>query len=363
MRKQVMTCSSQRRQSGFTLVELLIATAVTVTVVGGAVLLFAHSVQTSNFSLKHSEVQTEARAALTQISRDLSQAGTGVPLNGVAIPSVSTGGADPNFACDATQCYTANDPAFTQGLLYKVTPGKGVGPNISEPSDGIKVTYVDPTLDWSSFQAAIIAADGSSLTMPLATVPAVTDPAVGVTPGDVILLQNAYGSAVGVVTAVAGQAITFGVDPLNINQPAAAAGNIRSLATPGSNPVVFPPTQVSRLVMATYFIQSFVGPSGPDARLMRQSGAHPPVPVAEHIEDLKFTYDVIDPVSNALTANSPDTVIGTPAVPQPNQIRKININVTSKAFRADMPGAQNNQRVNLTTSIGPRNLSFRDRYQ
>jgi hypothetical protein len=127
--------------------------------------------------------------------------------------------------------------------------------------------------------------------------------------------------------------------------------------------VTYPPTQVARLVMATYFIDSFVGPSGPDARLMRQSGGHPPVPVAEHIEDLKFTYDVIDPVSNALTANSPNAVIGTPPTAQPNQIRKININVTSKAFRADMSGAQTNQRVNLTTSIGPRNLSFRDRYQ
>jgi hypothetical protein len=116
-------------------------------------------------------------------------------------------------------------------------------------------------------------------------------------------------------------------------------------------------------MMVSYFIASFVGPNGPDARLMRQSGAHSAVPVAEHIEDLKFTYDVIDPISSALTAGSPDTVIGNPAVPQPNQIRKININVTSKAVRADLTTAATTQRVNLTTSIGPRNLSFRDRYQ
>jgi type II secretory pathway pseudopilin PulG len=358
-----MTRRSQHKQAGFTLVELLVATAVTVTVIGGAVLLFAHSVNTSSISLKHSEVQTEARAALTQITRDLSQAGTGVPLNGIAIPSASTGGADPNFACDTSQCYTAADPAFGQGLLYKVTPGNQIGPTISEASDAIKITYVDPTLDWSAFQAATIAPNGASLTMPAGTNPAVTDPAVGITTGDIILLQNVYGSAVGVVTGVGGLTITFGTDPLNINQPAAAAGNIASLATPGSNPVTYPPTQVSRLVMASYFIQQFTGPSGPDARLMRQSGAHPPVPVAEHIEDLKFTYDVIDPVSGALTANTPSAVIGTPPVAQPNQIRKININVTSKEFRADISGAQTNQRVNLTTSVGPRNLSFRDRYQ
>jgi prepilin-type N-terminal cleavage/methylation domain-containing protein len=350
-------------QHGFTLVELLIATAVTVTVIGAAVLVFTHSVQISSLSLKRSEVQTEARAALGQITRDLSQAGTAVPLNGIAIPSLGTGGANPNFACDSSQCYTGVDPAYTQGLLYKVTPGYSIGPTISEPSDAIKITYVDPNLDWSAFQAATIAPNGGSLTMPAATVPAVNDAVVGITPGDVILLQNVYGSAIGVATSVGGQTITFGADPLNINQPAAAAGNIVALATPGSNPVTYPATQVSRLMMVSYFIQSFVGPNGPDSRLMRQNGSHPPTPVAEHIEDLKFTYDVIDPISNALTANSPDAVLGNPAVPQPNQIRKVNINVTSKAVRADLSAAATTQRVNLTTSIGPRNLSFRDRYQ
>jgi type II secretory pathway pseudopilin PulG len=350
-------------QKGFTLVELVMATALTVTVVGAAVLVFTHSVQTSNITLKRSEVQTEARAALSQISRDLSQAGTGVPLNGIAVPSLGSGGANPNFSCDASQCYTGVDPAYTQGLLYKVTPGYSIGPTISEPSDAIKITYVDPTLDWSAFQAATITPTGSSLTMPPGTVPAVTDAAVGVTPGDIMLLQNVYGSAIGVVTDVAGQTITFGPDPLNINQPAAPAGNIKALATPNAVPVTYPPTQVSRLVMVTYFLQSFVGPSGPDARLMRQNGSHPPIPVSEHVEDLKFTYDVVDPVSNALTANSPDAVIGTPALPQPNQIRKININVTSRAVRGDLSGAEAVQRVNLTTSVGPRNLSFRDRYQ
>jgi hypothetical protein len=89
-------------------------------------------------------------------------------------------------------------------------------------------------------------------------------------------------------------------------------------------------------------------------------GSHAPVPIAEHIEDLKFTYDVVDPVSNALTANSPDAVTGNPPTSQPGQIRKININVTAKAIRTEKGG--DFQRINLTTSIGPRNLSFRDRY-
>lgn len=351
---------SNRSGPGFTMIELLMSMAVTVVIVGGAVIMFTSSVQSSTRSLKYSDIQTEARAALSQITRDLSQAGTGVPLNGIAIPSLVAGGADPNFACDSNQCYTGSDVPFTQGLLYKVTPGNAIGPTISEPSDAIKVVYVDPTLNWSAFQAATIAPNGGSVTMPAATLPAPTDPAVGITAGDVMLLQNVYGSAIGVVTSVAGQIITFGTDPLNINQLTAPSGNIKALATPGTNPATYPATQVSRLTMITYFIQPFVGPNGPDARIMRQVGAHTPVPIAEHIEDLKFTYDVVDPITNALTANSLNAVIGVPPVSQPNQIRKVNISVTAKGVRREANG--DFLRINLTTSIGPRNLSFRDRY-
>src|SRR6202790_1940491 len=355
-----MQRSSKHLDQGFTMIELLISMAVTMVVLGGAVLLFTNSVQSSTRALKYSEIQTEARAAISQISRDLSQAGTGVPLNGIPIPSTKAGGANPNFACDTTKCYTGANPPYGQGLLFKVTPGNNLGPNISELTDAIKLVYVDPTLNWAAFQAATISATGTSLTMPAATVPAVTDPAVGITPGDVILLQNVYGSAIGVATAVAGQTITFGLDPLNINQIAAPSGNIKALATPGSKPVTYPATQVTRLVMVTYFIQPFVGPNGADARVMRQVGSHPPVPIAEHIEDLKFTYDVVDPISNALTANSPNAVTGTPPSSQPAQIRKININVTAKAIRKERNS--DFQRINLTTSVAPRNLSFRDRY-
>ena len=356
-----MARTSMRSEQGFTMIELLMTMAVTIVIVGGGVLLFTSSAQSSTRSLKYSEIQTEARAALGQITRDLSQAGTGVPLNGIPIPSKLAGGANPNFACDTSQCYTATDGPYTQGLLYKVTPGNAIGPTISEPSDAIKVVYVDPTLNWSAVQAAAIDSVGGSVTMPLATVPQVTDPAVGITPGDVILLQNTNGSAVGVTTAVAGQTIFFAADPLNLNQLAAPSGNIKALATAGSNPVTYPATQVSRLVMVTYFLQPFLGPTGPDARIMRQIGSHSPVPIAEHIEDLKFTYDVVDPITNALTANTTSAVIGVPPTSQPNQIRKVNISVTARGTRKE-PGGDY-QRINLTTSIGPRNLSFRDRYK
>jgi prepilin-type N-terminal cleavage/methylation domain-containing protein len=352
---------SSKSGNGFTLVELLVAMLVTAAILAGAVQLFRQSLQTSDLTVRRSEVQTEVRAALNQIERDLSQAGTGVPLGGVPIPSAATGGVDPNFACDINQCYLGANIPFTQSTLYRVTPGDAIGPNITEPSDAIKITYVDPNLDWSAVSTTAITANGSSLTMPAGTLPAVNDSAVGISAGDVLLLQNGIGSAVGVATGVAGSTISFGLDPLNINQTGAPSGNIKAIATPASNPVTYPATKVSRVVMITYFIQPLVTPDGPDSRLMRQVGAHPPVPVAEHIEDLQFTYDIVDDNTGSLIANLPNAASGTPPTSKPNQIRKINISITGRSLR---PGQNNSvQRVNLSTSVGPRNLSFRDRYQ
>src|SRR5260370_38536744 len=119
--------------------------------------------------------------------------------------------------------------------------------------------------------------------MPAGTLPDLTDMAVGISVGDVPLLQNGIGSAVGGAPAVAGSTISFGLDPLNLNQTGAPSGNIKAIATPASNPVTYPATKVSRVVMITYFIQPVVTPDGPDSRLIRQVGTHPPVPVAEHI--------------------------------------------------------------------------------
>src|SRR6267378_4926030 len=338
---------SRESQNGFTLMELMVAMLVTLLVVGGGFLLFQSSEQTTGLTLQRSETQTEVRAALNQIERDLSQAGTGVPLGGVAIPSAATGGANPNFACDTNQCYLGANVPFTQSILYKVTPGDAIGPNITEPTDAIKITYVDPNLDWSAVSTTAITANGSSLTMPAGTLPAVNDPAVGISIGDVLLLQTSIGSAVGVATGVAGSTISFGLDPLNINQTGAPSGNIKAIATPSSNPTTYPATKVSRIVMITYFIQPVVTPEGRDSRLMRQVGAHPPVPVAEHIEDLQITYDIVDDSTGALIANLPNAVSGNPPTAKPNQIRKINVNITGRSFR---PGLNNNvQRVNLST--------------
>jgi hypothetical protein len=327
--------------------------------------LYRKTVQVSTLVTQQSEMQNEIRAAMNQLARDLNQAGTAVPIAGVSIPSAATG-TNPKFACDFTPtCYITAGNFFTQGMLYKVNPANGVGPDVLRPTDAIIITYRDPALNWSAYPTQTGTTTGNRITMPAGTTPPLNDPAVGLVVGDVLLLQNPNGSRVGVVTSftAATRQINFANgDPLNMNQSAATGGNIKSLRyspVPAVAPF-YPWITVSRIMMVTYFIQQIATPSGQDTRLMRQVGAGTPLPVADHIEDLQFTYDVIDTDTSVPTTGLESAAVGSPPTPVPNQIRKINITMTVRSPRPNAQGQYDH--FTLTTSIGPRNLSFQPRY-
>jgi len=360
----------RRRQQGFTIVELMIAIAVTLVMMTAAMMIYQRSVQVSGVVTNRAEMQAELRAASDQIARDMNQAGTGIPIGGIPIPSAATGGSDPLIGCDANQCYL--NATMTAGILYKVVPGNSLGPTTTRATDAIVITYMEPLAvdpndpnasgtapNWTGYTTQNISSDGTVLTMPKDTTPKIDDPVFGLVLGDILLLQAGGASALGVVTNFDGtnNTITFGAkDPLGLNQPNAPVGNIAALKVNGN----YPPTTVSRIMMITYFIQQISTPNGPDYRLMRQVDARTPTPVAEHIEDVQFTYDVFDDSSNQLTVNLDDAATGNPPTPKPNQIRKINMTITARSSR---PNAQGNyDRLTVTTSIGPRNLSFHDRY-
>ncbi len=371
-------------KQGFTLVELLIAMAVTLIVLAAAVLVFQKSMNASYAVTQRAEMQENARVAINEIMHDLNVAGTSIPPGGIGVPS---GGVPVSrFGCDTSTCYITNN-TFGNNVMYMVTPSIAGGPRVINSAivtDAITMIAVDPNLDWSGFPVdasgacggsagSTMVTNGSGLTMPTAVTPLLGDPAVGLNLGDVLLLQNLNGRAVGVVTGFnsAARTITFANgDPLNINQTAATTGNIARLANapfPPAAATQYPCITVSRLNMVTYFIQSLDANNQPlpvgttigvaDSRLMRQLGARAPVPVAEHIENLQVSYDVFDDNTATATANIKTFVA--PRTPQ--QIRKINIAVTVRAPRVNF--ANQFDRVSFSTSVSPRNLSYYDRYQ
>ena len=371
--------SNHSSQRGFTLFELLIAMAISGIVLAGAVTLYQKSLQVSSIVTSRAELQAELRGAMNQIARDLNQAGTGIPVSGIPVPTTATGGINPKFACDSSGCYISAGNTFTKGVIYKVTPANSVGIATSERTDALVITYMDPIaaagdltssatgLDWSPYPTTNITDSGDSLIMPAGTTPAVDDPQKGLNIGDLLLMQNDKGSAVCEVTGfnAATRQINFAVnDPLRLNQPAspAVSGTLAALAispTPAIGPH-YKPTTVSRIMMITYFVRK--DPVDGHLMLMRQVNGRPPSPVAEYIEDLQVTYDALDDSTSpaTLAANLPDAAVGSPAISKPGQIRKVNLILTARSPQLNSNGQYD--RMSIATSVGPRNLSFSDKY-
>jgi Tfp pilus assembly protein PilW len=323
-------------------VELLVTLALGSLIMAGVMELFRQGVNASSLTSERGEMQQNARVALNLMSQDLSVAGTGLPQGGIQLPS-GTGSSRPTRGCFTSSCgiwqYLADD------RLYSVTPGDGLGPTINGvATDVVTLVYRDTSLSLSQAPLNSITASGDEITTEAGT-------SAGVIRGDILMLCNANGCAAAAVTSTpTNDTIALAdSDSLNFNQSLAAFGNIASIANAGPPAGVYPPTTAYRILVTTYFIEAGT------LRLMRQVNAHPPVPVAEIVENLQISYDTFDDATLAATADLPD------AGNVPNQIRKVNMVVGVRSPSA-LSHDKKFDRLSLRTSVSVRNLTFRDRY-
>jgi prepilin-type N-terminal cleavage/methylation domain-containing protein len=380
---------------GFTLIELMVSLAVGMIVVGAAVKLFSQGMASTFVISQRAEMQQDLRAASNLVLKDISLAGAGMPPGqGVALPSGT-----PNtsiYGCDqvgncipgggiAYPCSTNVGPCIP--TLYGIIPGWQLGitpPASPVKSDVITIAYSDSVFALNcyavSFPAGGATINPVTFTAPVPTPPtcslppglvnpqAVNDPVVGLTAGDLVLFQNTLpagtGQAIAEVTNAAGGGGVYTVnflngDPLQFNQSGAASGDLQQIIT-GSN------TTATRIFVISYYLRLLpdplgVGPGTPV--LMRQVNGHLPVPVAENVVNLQFTYDTYDANGNLLNAAGNAGYPGTSL----NLIRKINL--THFTIRSQVSGAKSYtsatsgyQSFDFQTSISARNLSYQNRY-
>jgi hypothetical protein len=89
--------------------------------------------------------------------------------------------------------------------------------------------------------------------------------------------------------------------------------------------------------------------------------AHTPVPVAEHVVNRKFSYDLMSTTGTETSANPSALVAGVPAFAN---IRNVYISVTTRSPHPikGSPGGNGYSYSTMFTNVSPRNLSFKNRY-
>jgi len=376
-----------KKQHGFTLVELMVAMAVTVVVLGAAVLAFRDTARSSQNVSLQSDMTDNLRAGMNLIQQDLIQTGTGIPTGGISIPN--TGVAASGCASGVSNLIR---PALTSSLIFPkcnivlpaLNPGSALGVLISSPdatstmnTDLISMLYADNSssttagknigmdsapVNGTSCPAGKIDKNGISLTFDTGCFNPATLPANGIAlnPNDLILFSNAYGNALQTVTSVSGALLNFASgDGFHLNGTGMPSGTLIQLQNHTVNSLgttvydgTYPPTTVTRVWMISYYLDNTTDPM--HVRLIRRVNFNPGYAVSETIENLQFTYNFV----NGATVVANQSAV--PATYSENQIRNVTVNLGA---RSDTPTtAAGNKvkylRTNLQTQVTIRSLAY-----
>jgi len=373
-----MSNRSKKREWGFSLVEMMIATALGTTVLGAAVSIYIQGVNATWTVTQRAEMQQDFRAASNILKNDLSLAGAGLG-QGAAIP-LPTSTTVPVYGCDQTgACYinstsVAYPVSSGTPFVYGLLPGYGKGPTVNSMStDAVTVVYTDPTFALNCYTATLASATTVTFALPgtltctlpigVASPQSLSGGGLGLTAGDLIWFTFGSTQVVAEVTGVSGSTVSFAAsDVLKMNQGTTVTNSLAYTYTKSGSVA----GTGQRILVITYYLDTSVTP----ARMMRQISGHSPMPVAENIVYLNFTYDLYNAttLSPALACPSPGTTVacysGSSSGLLPTQITKINISHMDidSTVKSGMFGQNGYQRMDLQTSVSARNLTYVNNY-
>jgi prepilin-type N-terminal cleavage/methylation domain-containing protein len=372
-----------KKNSGFTLIEIMVAMAVSMVALGAAVLMFRDSTKANNNVSQAADMSDNIRAGLNMIVQDLIQTGTGIPVGGISIPNT------PNAAgCNTGR--PVNRPPAVLGLTFQgpnaltpgcnvilpaIEPGPDLGPTVVSPdgtrgptSDIITLMYADNTLALD--QKAIngpncpngtIAANGSSITFDPNCV-VIGAAGIPVNPGDLIMIYNAINpnGVLQTVTSVGGETLNFaGGDAFSLNgrTTSETAGTIKQLQNPDGT---YPATSCTRIWMITYYIDAVTAPNTP--MLMRAINFNAPQPVAESFENLQFAFNLDDGTTPPPVNQGAVPIVPAPTGDNENQIRSVNVYVGARSANRSS-NVSSYLRTNLTTQVALRSMAYFNTYK
>jgi Tfp pilus assembly protein PilW len=326
---------STYQNRGFTLIEFSIASLATMIVLASAFALMGNMFTASSTMAQIMQTQQNLRVAMNTITREITMAGTGLPSGGIAV-------ANGEDAVPLTRQGVGGVLATPNSTIAVVAPGDGVGPVVEGvATDAISIV----TIDQDSPQWTVQTFDPDGIDMEF--VQNIRNGPNKLFPGDLLVFTNGSGSVFGCVTSVStsdDHAFFEADDPMNVNQPDAASGNLKSINSVGT-------TTATRINIVTYYIDN----SNPEhPRLMRATNAATPQLIIEDIESLQFAFDLFDFTNNTESNNQSDTA-------SPNQIRSVNISLSGRS-PAHLPTRDDRYHFSLVSKVSVRNNTFRNRF-
>src|SRR6202166_2214500 len=222
----------------------MVAIFLGVIVLAALAVLFKAGMNSAMLLTQRAETQQNMRAAIDLMVKDISMAGAGLPAGGIQLPA-GAGSSASLFACDQSgTCHVPANAYPTNNYMYGIIPGFSNGvegsaivPAAPPPAinDSITSIYADYNFPlWEDDVTFPVPGNGTAIALApnAAYVPAppFLQSAGGIQVGDLIMLSNSLGTAVGEVTGVTATTITFAnLDPLNFNQSGAAFNNIKAI--------------------------------------------------------------------------------------------------------------------------------------
>lgn len=373
-----------KSQRGFSLLELLVASSIGLTVVLLMTSLFKTGMDATMKVTQRAETQQNMRAAIELMTKDISLAGAGLPSGGLQLGTAGLS----RFACNqAGTCYITNGTYPNSGsgstnYMYAIEPGFQVGVQNAavipaapgQTNSSITTVYCDYNFPLTNFNFTLTSATSATVSVVNAAVTPnnILAPG-GLQIGDLLLFNvsvpgngnpgnnngNSLVQTAAVVAEITGipnnTTINFAAgDALNMNF-SSGSNNLASVATAAATAGA--QMSVWRLEAVSYFLQ--VPPAGGTVqlpRLMRQVNGLNAVPVADGIINLQFTYDVIDSVNATVVANQQNPI---GAGESPSLIQKVNIWIMGSSPTTDGNRSQN---MYLATSVATRDMSFCNSY-
>jgi hypothetical protein len=374
-------------EAGFTLAELLVATAISLVVIGTAMMTFKDAVAMTGTASYMADTSLNLRAGVNLLIRDLEGTGRGIPTGGIPIPSGGNAGPVRRPSPPLSNYTFDNINATT---ISAVTTGSGKGPTIDQqPTDIVTLLMIDPLIDEVLAPAPpvgqpttrvplvvstagaplnpteILANDGSSFALNASKKWLSGDPTNNIPPinkGDLLMFVDANGQyAIQTVTRTDATHAYFDQntdDPFAFNQRGlATAGTIMQMIPqpiPANTNVTL---TVYRLLMYTYYVD----PNGGTPRLMRQYNFGTPQALAGVVEDLQLAYDIVDGTVNP-TAIDDLPYTANNVTYSANQIRKVSVHIGVRSETMALK-PRDYLRTHLSTVVTLRQLAYVDRYK